>query len=405
MPSKKISELTAGTAVSTSVVPASNAAGTETTKLTLASILALETRWSLFAPPAPTSLTAVAGNTQASLSWTAPTVLSVTPITDYVVQYSSNSGSTWTTFSDGTSTATSATVTGLTNGTAYVFRVAAVNGVGTGAYTAASSSVTPSASVSVDYLVVAGGGGGGVVAGGGGGGGGALAGSALTLNQNVQYVVSVGAGGSGANDNNRYGSQYSGSNSAIASLVTAFGGGGGAGNYGGSASGGSGGGGCQGNSGDSHRSGASGTSGQGNAGADGGSSAGGGGGGAATAGQAGGANGGDGGSGLLWNGATYAGGGGGGSYGNPAGAGGAGGGGAGLSSTTTPNNGVQSTGGGGGGISHLSFPNYMSGSNGGSGVVIIRTIATAASTTGSPTVTQSNGYNVYTFTGTGSITF
>jgi hypothetical protein len=47
----------------------------------------------------------------------------------------------------------------------------------------------------------------------------------------------------------------------------------------------------------------------------------------------------------------------------------------------------------------------MSGSNGGSGVVIIRTIATAASTTGSPTVTQSNGYNVYTFTGTGSITF
>jgi hypothetical protein len=147
MPAKKISELTAGTAVSTSLVPASNAAGTETTKLTLASILALETRWSLFVPPAPTSLTATAGNAQVSLSWTAPTVLSVTPITDYVVQFSSNSGSTWTTFSDGTSTTASATVSGLTNSTAYVFRVAAVNGVGQGAWSSATSEVTPSALV------------------------------------------------------------------------------------------------------------------------------------------------------------------------------------------------------------------------------------------------------------------
>jgi hypothetical protein len=97
----------------------------------------------LFVPPAPTSLTATAGNAQVSLSWSAPSVLSVTPITDYVVQYSSNSGSSWTTFSDGTSTTTSATVTGLTNGTAYVFRVAAVNGVGQGAWSTATSSVTP----------------------------------------------------------------------------------------------------------------------------------------------------------------------------------------------------------------------------------------------------------------------
>lgn len=102
-----------------------------------------DSRWDLFLPPAPTSVTPTGGNAQVTLSWTAPTVLTQTPILDYVVQFSSNSGSTWTTFSDGTSTATSATVTGLTNGTAYTFRVAAVNGVGTGAYSTASSAATP----------------------------------------------------------------------------------------------------------------------------------------------------------------------------------------------------------------------------------------------------------------------
>jgi hypothetical protein len=100
---------------------------------------------SLFVPPAPTGVTAAAGNAQATLSWTAPTVLAQTPITDYTVQYSSNSGSSWTTFSRSASTAATATVTGLTNGTAYVFRVAGINSIGTGTYTAASSSVTPTA--------------------------------------------------------------------------------------------------------------------------------------------------------------------------------------------------------------------------------------------------------------------
>jgi len=105
----------------------------------------------LLAPAAPTSVTATGGNAQAVVSWTAPAALSTLPITDYTVQFSTNSGSTWTTFSDGTSTATSATVTGLTNGTAYVFRVAAVNAVGTGSYSAATSSVTPAAAAAVTF--------------------------------------------------------------------------------------------------------------------------------------------------------------------------------------------------------------------------------------------------------------
>lgn len=99
---------------------------------------------SLFVPAAPTGLTATAGNAQVALSWTAPTgVIAQAPITDYREQYSADNGATWTTFTAAASTATSATVTGLTGGTAYTFRVAAINGIGTGAYSTASAAVTP----------------------------------------------------------------------------------------------------------------------------------------------------------------------------------------------------------------------------------------------------------------------
>ena len=93
------------------------------------------------APSAPASVTGVAGNQQVVLNWTA--AFSAGPnISDYVIEYSSDAGATWTTFSHSASTATTATITGLTNDTAYLFRVAAINSVGTGDY-ATSSSVTP----------------------------------------------------------------------------------------------------------------------------------------------------------------------------------------------------------------------------------------------------------------------
>jgi hypothetical protein len=101
-----------------------------------------DARWSFFTPAAPTGVTATPGNAQAVVSWTAPAIV-VLPLTDYSVQFSTNGGSDWTTATDAVSTATTATITGLTNGQAVRFRVAAVNAVGVGAYTAASSSVTP----------------------------------------------------------------------------------------------------------------------------------------------------------------------------------------------------------------------------------------------------------------------
>ena len=96
------------------------------------------------APAAPTGLAATAGNTQATLSWTAASN-GGSNITDYLVEYSTDN-STWTTFADGTSTSTTVTVTGLTNGTLYYFRVSAINAVNTSSAssTASTTPVVPS---------------------------------------------------------------------------------------------------------------------------------------------------------------------------------------------------------------------------------------------------------------------
>ncbi|MEY4742715.1 MAG: hypothetical protein RIR34_54, partial [Actinomycetota bacterium] len=93
-------------------------------------------------PDAPTGLT-VSGATSSSinLAWTAPSS-GTQSISDYTIQYSANSGSTWTTFAHTASTATSATVSGLTKATSYIFKVAAVSSVGTGSYSANSTALS-----------------------------------------------------------------------------------------------------------------------------------------------------------------------------------------------------------------------------------------------------------------------
>jgi len=103
-----------------------------------------------FAPSAPVSLAATPNDQQVALTWSVPSSNGGAAVSDYIVEYKTASASSWSTFADGTSSATSTTVTGLVNGTAYVFRVAAVNAAGVGAVSA-STGATPAVPVFLSY--------------------------------------------------------------------------------------------------------------------------------------------------------------------------------------------------------------------------------------------------------------
>jgi hypothetical protein len=99
------------------------------------------TTWNV--PGAPTAMTVgTTTSTTIPLSWTAPASNGGTAVTDYVVQHSTDN-STWTTFTDGTGTGTSTTITGLSPSTLYYLRVAAVNAVGTGSYGTTTATTAP----------------------------------------------------------------------------------------------------------------------------------------------------------------------------------------------------------------------------------------------------------------------
>ncbi len=83
-------------------------------------------------PGAATTLRVTGGAGSAQIAWTAPAATGGSPITDYLVQFRRASVAAWSTFADGISTATSATVTGLAGGANYLFRVVARSAVADG---------------------------------------------------------------------------------------------------------------------------------------------------------------------------------------------------------------------------------------------------------------------------------
>jgi hypothetical protein len=129
-----VSSLTNGTAY-TFTVRASNAQGSGPVSDPSASITPRTV------PGAPRSPVATAGRGSVALSWTAPSSTGGAAITGYRVQRSTN-GTTWTTVTNSAPLSRTLTVSGLTNGTRYQFRIAANNAAGVGA-NSSTVSATP----------------------------------------------------------------------------------------------------------------------------------------------------------------------------------------------------------------------------------------------------------------------
>lgn len=111
-------------------------------------------------PSAPTNITvkngsdvSSAGTRELEVSWTLPTS-EEEGITNYIIQYSINGGSSWQTVSKPASINKSHVVRDLENGTNYIFKVAAVNYFGQGAFSANSTPKSPSEVIDNDFCNV-----------------------------------------------------------------------------------------------------------------------------------------------------------------------------------------------------------------------------------------------------------
>jgi hypothetical protein len=89
---------------------------------------------------------------QIDLSWSAPTDIDTSTVANYLVDYGID-GTNWTLSNTYSSTTTSASVSGLTNGTIYYFRVTTVT-TGSGSATAVTSLAPAQVSDSPTALVV-----------------------------------------------------------------------------------------------------------------------------------------------------------------------------------------------------------------------------------------------------------
>ena len=118
-----VTGLTNGTEY-TFFVTATNAFGTSDPSST-------ESGTPLSPPGVPRSISVETGVDTITLVWDVPSSTGGSDITDYVIEYSVD-GSNWLVLEDGVSTATTTTVTGLDTNVDHIFRVAAVNAIGTG---------------------------------------------------------------------------------------------------------------------------------------------------------------------------------------------------------------------------------------------------------------------------------
>jgi hypothetical protein len=135
-PSYQLVDADLGSTVKCRVTATNTAGSANATSAATANIVA-------GAPQAPTGVTAVAENAQATISFTAPAITGGSPIVYYAVTCVENGF-----INSGPSSPV--TITGLTNGVSYTFIVTATNGFGTGPAGGPSSPVTPTAAPVTD---------------------------------------------------------------------------------------------------------------------------------------------------------------------------------------------------------------------------------------------------------------